>query len=79
MSVHVFSSSHHPGLSVLEGSGSQLSYVLSQQCLQRKRQTQVAVLWKHYDEIKQERLLNGAGKVKGDMTVRKGLQNSLWG
>lgn len=40
----------HPGLSALEGSGSQLSYILPQQCLQLNRQTQVAVLLRHYDE-----------------------------
>lgn len=41
----------HPGLSELEGSGSQLSYILPQQCLQLNQQTQVAALWRHYDEI----------------------------
>lgn len=39
----------HPGLSELEGSGSQLSYILPQQCLQLKQQAQVAVLWRYYD------------------------------
>lgn len=45
----------HPGLSELEGSAGQLSYLLPQQCLQRNRQTQVAVLWRYYDEIGKER------------------------
>lgn len=44
----------HPGLSELEGSGSQLSYILPQQCLQLNRQTQVAVLWRLYDETRKE-------------------------
>lgn len=44
----------HPGLSELEGSGSQLSYILPQQCLQLNRQIQEAVLWRHYDEIGKE-------------------------
>lgn len=34
----------HPGLSELEGSGSQLTYIFPQHCLQLNRQTQVAVL-----------------------------------
>lgn len=51
-SVRVFF--FHPGLSELEDSGSQLSYILPQQCLQMNRQTQVAVLWKYYDEIGKE-------------------------
>lgn len=51
MSVHVF---FHPGLSESEGSGSQLLYILPQHCLQRNRQTQVAVLWRHYDETGKE-------------------------
>lgn len=45
----------HHGLSELEGSGSQLAYILPQQCLQLNRQTQVAVLWRYYDEIGKER------------------------
>lgn len=52
MSVHVFF--FHPGLSELEGSGSQLSYILPKQCLQLNWQIQVAVLWRHYDEIVKE-------------------------
>lgn len=49
----------HPGLSKLEGSGSKLAYILPQQCLQLIRQTQVAVLWRYYDEIgKREQLLD---------------------